>query len=236
MSDTDGVAGPAAAASSVLAGKAWYIPSLLSDVECEALIAAARDKTELVLKHYQANEDSSGRLCLRKVIQDEGLAGRLWRRIAALLPTELNGWELGGVCDSFRLIRYDPGHYYGAHVDMSNGLGRDGAHERRTFVTLMVYLNDGFDGGDLVFHTAPTEYRVRPETGLGFLFWQDDQALLHEGAPVTEGEKFILRGDVFYSRRTELDPPESSDDGIDWDEAERLLGGTDGDDSDPDFA
>lgn len=183
---------PRACARPILGGRGWALPSLLSPEECDALMLS----DGLVEKIYGATETSSGRFCLRKVFEEPALAARLSRRLDGVVPTALaeGAWALAGVHPEFRVIRYEPGQYYGVHIDASRAVGP----ARRTALTLMVYLNADFAGGDLVFHDP--EVRLRPERGLGVVFFQDDEALPHEGEAVREGQKWILRGDVCYAR------------------------------------
>jgi len=55
----------------------------------------------------------------------------------------------------------------------------------------MVYLNGGARGGETRFENVS----ITPEPGLALLF---DHYLLHEGAEVIEGTKYVLRTDVMY--------------------------------------
>jgi hypothetical protein len=57
----------------------------------------------------------------------------------------------------------------------------------------LVYLNDGFTGGDIDFRW----FRVKPEAGGALLFVRDTW---HEGAAVECGIKYVLRLDVLYGR------------------------------------
>jgi hypothetical protein len=67
----------------------------------------------------------------------------------------------------------------------------------------MVYLNGECDGGETVIHfqgdglTFPdgAQLRVKPERGKALVFYH---YLLHEGAPVLAGRKYVLRTDVMY--------------------------------------
>jgi hypothetical protein len=58
----------------------------------------------------------------------------------------------------------------------------------------MVYLNDGFVGGETVFF-KPERICVRPETGLALVFYHPQ---LHEGSLIERGTKYVLRTDVMY--------------------------------------
>lgn len=114
----------------------------------------------------------------------------------------MDGWELEGVCDSFRLVQYTAGHFYGNHIDRTRGLMSRHGREYQTLYTLMVYLNSPdqeFVGGDLVFHLTE-DMRITPASGLGCVFIQEDNELVHESETLEEGCKWILRGDVYYSR------------------------------------
>ena len=61
----------------------------------------------------------------------------------------------------------------------------------RSELTLLVYLNEGFEGGETDFR----DFAIRPATGMALLFIHDTW---HEGAEVTAGTKYVLRSDVMY--------------------------------------
>jgi hypothetical protein len=83
---------------------------------------------------------------------------------------------------------------------------------QQTLLTFIVYLNEGFEGGDTVFFPGGITYsnpprlpevRVVPKTGMALVFFQAGQLNhRHEGAPHTsEGEhKFIIRSDIVFQR------------------------------------
>lgn len=83
---------------------------------------------------------------------------------------------------------------------------------QQTLLTFIVYLNEGFEGGETVFFpggitgTNPPrreEVRVVPKTGMALVFFQAGQLNhRHEGAPHTseDVQKFILRSDIAYQR------------------------------------
>jgi len=126
----------------------------------------------------------------RVVFDDPALADRLFARIAPHVPAQLCGMQAVGANERFRAYRYEPGQRFAPH--------RDGAFARtdreRSLLTFMVYLNDGFAGGDTAFH----EHGVvaRPHTGRALLF---QHLLLHEGCTVTSGVKYVLRSDVMFA-------------------------------------
>lgn len=56
----------------------------------------------------------------------------------------------------------------------------------------LIYLNDGFEGGTTDFQFGPT---VVPQRGMLLLF---EHSLVHQGAPVRGGCKYVLRTDVMF--------------------------------------
>lgn len=114
------------------------------------------------------------------------LAGLLWSRLSGRFSGDFGGWRPIGLNERFRIYRYDPGQYFRRHTD---GSFRRNRHER-SFWTLMVYLNEGFGGGETAFDDV-----VVPRTGMALGFLHD---MHHEGRAVTEGRKYVLRTDVMY--------------------------------------
>jgi prolyl 4-hydroxylase len=127
----------------------------------------------------------------RLMLDDAGLASRLFERARAFLVEEWFYWRLVGLNERFRYYRYDVGQRFAPHTD--GYFERDNGE--RSHFTFMVYLNDGFRGGTTNFHSGRTPIRVVPETGMALVFAHRQ---LHEGAPVEEGRKYVLRSDVMY--------------------------------------
>ena len=69
----------------------------------------------------------------------------------------------------------------------------DVLNEARSLLTLLVYLDDDFDGGATDFPEQGET--VTPRAGDALWF---QHALLHAGRPVTRGTKHVLRTDVLY--------------------------------------
>jgi prolyl 4-hydroxylase len=127
-----------------------------------------------------------------RVIFDDGeLARELFARIEGALPSPLCGMRPAGANERFRCYRYQRGQRFAPHLD---GHFQRDAHERSLF-TLMVYLNEGFDGGATAFHDD--DLRVVPRAGMALLF---QHAQLHEGCELIAGTKYVLRSDVMYRR------------------------------------
>ncbi|AFZ17013.1 2OG-Fe(II) oxygenase [Allocoleopsis franciscana] len=139
----------------------------------------------------------------RVILDDEQRAADLWHRIAEYVPTRIDNWTAIGLNERFRFYRYDPGQRFAPHGDGSY-MRRNGDHSRLTF---MIYLNDGFEGGDTRFYLNHNYFElldpnvipdisVVPETGMALCFRHE---LRHEGARVIRGRKYVLRSDVMYT-------------------------------------
>lgn len=62
---------------------------------------------------------------------------------------------------------------------------------RGCLLTFMIYLNEGYTGGETRFESVS----VAGKPGMALVF---EHELLHEGAEVTAGVKYVLRSDVMY--------------------------------------
>lgn len=116
------------------------------------------------------------------------LAGRL---LALNLP-DIAGERAVGLPQDLRFYRYGAGQRFKMHKD--GPWREDGLTSRLTF---LVYLNEGFTGGETDFR----DLIVTPKTGSALIF---EHATWHEGAAVTGGTKYVLRSDVMYAPATRL--------------------------------
>jgi peptidoglycan/LPS O-acetylase OafA/YrhL len=131
---------------------------------------------------------ANGRACL-PVLQytDAALADTLWHRVRDLLPAEADGAPAVGLYEQFRFYRYDVGERFNRHKD-----GRIRQSEQvASRWTLLLYLNEGFVGGETEFDTLS----VAPRRGVALGFRHE---LRHKGCPIIEGRKYVLRTDVQY--------------------------------------
>ncbi len=78
----------------------------------------------------------------RVMVDDPSLAKLVWERASLYVPRTLADHHAVGVNERFRFYRYDAGQTFRWH--------RDGYFnfEERSRLTLMVYLNDDFEGGE----------------------------------------------------------------------------------------
>lgn len=123
----------------------------------------------------------------RVMFDDVQASEQIWAR-AAPYCINLVGLTPCGLNERLRFYRYEPTEQFDWH--------RDGWFERegeRSYLTFMVYLNEGFVGGATEFPAVA----VTPRAGLAIFFVH---TLIHRGAPLHEGRKYVLRTDVMFKR------------------------------------
>lgn len=89
------------------------------------------------------------------------------------------------------LMRYRPGGFYIRHADSQNMdpqtrlwkkvIDRD--------LSLLIYLNDDFEGGEISFHKF--RYQLRPRAGMAVMF-PSDHRYLHAAEIVTKGVRYAI--------------------------------------------
>jgi hypothetical protein len=176
----------------------FTVSGLLSAVECAELVAASES-----LGYEDAPLSTSLGAVMRKdirnndriVVDDRERAASLWEKAREYVPRRYQGREAVGFNERLRFYRYDPGQLFDWH--------RDGYFERpsgeRSLITVLVYLNDDFTGGETSFDEPELKLgilKIAPRTGLALFF---DHPLLHKGEPVESGRKYVLRTDVMYA-------------------------------------
>lgn len=169
--------------------RAFSVDALLSAAECTELIelsecrgfAAADVRTDTgnrALPQVRNNQ--------RAMFAEPVWAGKLWLQLQHVALPELDGQRAVGLPRDLRFYKYSPGQRFKMHKD--GPWREDGLTSR---LTLLVYLNDDFAGGETDFR----EFQVLPRTGSALLFVHDTW---HEGVAVTAGTKYVLRSDVLY--------------------------------------
>lgn len=178
---------------------AFTLPDILTAAECAAYIdlsekigyEAATINTAAGVQHRPDVRNND-----RVIHDDPDLAETLWKLIAPHLPAAIADRTVLGFNERFRFYRYDPGQRFDWHMD--GYFERDDGE--RSFYTVLFFLNDDFEGGETRFRVRDAEgvktVAVKPVMGQVLAFRHE---LLHEGAPVTKGRKYILRTDVMYS-------------------------------------
>lgn len=174
------------------------------------------------------------------VLYDENISTKLYERVTSYIPDDLSfmqdnvyfnsaskgsEWTKSHVFSKLRLYKYNEGDAFPEHLDYKVQrkivkMDKDRKEFRRyvqqSFLTLLVYLNDDFEGGETGYWPDQTGIRCRflnkdeklhskkehqikivPTKGTGVI---QDQNILHEGIPPIKGTKYILRTDIIHEK------------------------------------
>ena len=169
---------------------------LLSDAECDALIAAAspRMARSLTVQTQTGGEELNPDRTSNGMFFNRGesdLVSRIEARIARLIQWPVENGE------GIQVLNYKPGAEYKAHYDYfdpaESGTPTILRRGGQRVGTVVIYLNNPVRGGGTTFPDIGLE--VVPQRGNAVFFSYDRPSpstrTLHGGAPVIEGEKWI---------------------------------------------
>lgn len=130
----------------------------------------------------------------RLIYPDQKLADAYWEKLRPFCPPQLENNQAWGLNEQFRFYKYESAQRFKRHID--GRFQRNAQVESR--ITFMIYLNDDFTGGE----TAFDDLSIQPKTGMALCFIHEQK---HEGRPVEEGTKYVLRSDVMYQKNQTID-------------------------------
>jgi 2-oxoglutarate-Fe(II)-dependent oxygenase superfamily protein len=174
----------------------FTLDGVLTADECREMIAFAnaRGFDPATINAWDGPRlDKEARNNDRVIVDDLDLARRLWARVHEFIPRMLAGRQVRGLNERFRFYRYTPGQRFSWHADAA--FARDNGE--LSLLTFMIYLNDGYEGGATRFESSLVEGKL----GMALLF---EHGLVHEGAEVATGVKYVLRSDVMYGPMGQL--------------------------------
>ena len=164
-------------------------PNAFTAVECDFLIEAS----EPLMQPALTVDPSTGRQVSNPIRTSDAAAFPLMlespaihalnRRIAALSDIAVTHGE------PLQVLRYRPGQQFRAHSDALPGT------TSQRVATVLVYLNDGYEGGETSFPSA--DLTIRGRRGDALLFrnvranGRPDERAVHAGLPVTRGVKLV---------------------------------------------
>lgn len=170
--------------------------NVLSDEECDALIAAATPRLARSLtvetktggEELNADRTSNGMFFRR---DENDVVARLERRLAVLVNWPIENGE------GLQILHYRPGAEYKPHYDyfdpVEPGTATILKRGGQRVGTIIMYLHEPAKGGGTTFPDVQLE--VAPKRGNAVFFSYDiahpSSKTLHGGAPVIEGEKWI---------------------------------------------
>jgi len=168
----------------------WTIENFLSPPACNNLILFSEQKgyDEATVSLTSGAKMMKGvRNNYRLIHADSQLAEEYWTNLKQFCPDHINGCEAAGLNEQFRFYKYEPEQRFKRHID--GRFKRNEFEESR--ITFMIYLNDDYSGGETKFD----DVTIKPKTGMALCFIHEQK---HEGVPVQEGQKYVLRSDVMY--------------------------------------
>lgn len=164
-------------------------PELLTPDECRLVATAVQD----VMEPAQVVDPRTGRLVAHPIRTSDGavigptrenlVVRAVNRRLAAITGTHIAQGE------ALTVLRYTPGQRFRPHVDSIAGT------RNQRILTVLVYLTQGFAGGETTF--MANGLRVAPRIGDAIVFantlpdGRPDPASQHAGEPVTQGVKWL---------------------------------------------
>jgi PKHD-type hydroxylase len=161
--------------------------NFLSQEECEFLLNKC--KRELSLSDAKVYNDNSNTLQTKTTrkssvgwVSDLGfLNERLTNKLRETF--NINGMEVTGLGD-YQFTEYKEGDYFDWHTDSTTTIYRD------RFVSIVIQLNDTYDGGLLEIKNikgelVPIEYKI----GTLYIF---NSRLLHRVTPIVNGVRYSL--------------------------------------------
>lgn len=171
------------------------LPAVFTAAECADWIRRIQSAgTELAtINTNRGSQVESQILNNRRVIFDDpDGANQLFEKVKDQVPQTIHDMSLAGVNERLRCYEYQAGHRFAPHSDgpFIRGEGE------RSWYTYMVYLNEGFDGGETLFFVEP-EVVITPRAGAALIF---QHPIIHEGSEVRAGVKYVVRTDLMYRR------------------------------------
>jgi len=177
--------------------KVILIENFLSDVECDYLVFKAKPNAQRLVIF-----DGDGNQVQSKIRSSEGTFIETNHGNPLILSIEQRLKDLTGFqkSESLQIAHYGQGGEYRPHFDYFDGSTDKGADVITRFgqryATALAYLVSPTSGGNTIF--PKLDIKVAPTKGNMVLFFNVDKngnvdpRTLHGGAPVEEGEKWIM--------------------------------------------
>jgi len=181
---------------------AFLLENVFTAEECQNLIEVS--ESEGYSPAMVHSSDGSAHLApgyrdgFRIMIDDKQFVKILFSRISSFLPQKFQKKKLVEINERLRFLKYYEGDEFKPHYD--SHYSRDD-YSARTLITLQMYLNEGFEGGETTFLKFTQDDQtirvpVVPKTGMILVF---EHEINHEGSLVKSGEKYTIRTDVLYT-------------------------------------
>ena len=174
----------------------FEIDNFLPETEVNKLLNSRLNNFTKAHSHYPEYYRNNDRLVEDNPILGKELFNRI-QQITALANTFPE--ELNGLNERLRFCRYQKNQVFNTHQD---GVYYPNEYQESKY-TFLLYLNgeEDFIGGDTHFYTNKNDCKpvksITPRKGTLIIF---DHRIWHQGAIITDANKYILRSDVFVNR------------------------------------
>ena len=206
----------------MLDGNGFIITNLINREECQYFMNKADNL------HMERLDPDTGTALARKVdrvsVRSKDVATWLYNRIQPYLEPvnkvpnryiEKGKWHPTGLNHDVRLVRYSCGDFFLPHHDGCERISK----YHQSLLTVMVYLNDDFEGGHTRFfdesqrHYEPADmskhrYAYKPCAGDVMIFYSQQT---HDGSELLRGRKYIMRTEVMFQLDEDERPKFQSD-------------------------
>ena len=214
------------------------VDNILKKEECEKIIKFCENKgwnkSSLSGGGHGRTGNEDPRTNSFCVYHDDDLAYKIWNKVYPSLKKDLEHlgeniyfhsvtkgkeWKPTFVYDKIRVYKYNPKESFPEHIDYKvkrNMIIDNKEFVQQSFLSLLIYLNDDFEGGETGYwpdHNGihcrflrnvekqctkkDHQVLIKPKIGMAVI---QDQNILHEGLPTTKGIKYLLRTDIIHER------------------------------------
>jgi len=177
-------------------GLVWEVPDLLNAEECQHIITLAEPQMgQSAVFGYEQVQLFAGRTSSSALLaenEDDPVVKAIKQRVAAQINQPLANME------PLQCVRYYPLQEYQPHydtIDANTEIGQqEVAQQGQRAYTVLIYLNNDFEGGYTYFPTL--DLRIEPALGKALVFksLNADGTInpdsLHAGLPVISGTKY----------------------------------------------
>lgn len=178
----------------------FMFENYLDQQTVDELITFARQREGqrlMVIDNEQSTPDNIVKIEDQRRIAERVDMGERRQQLNKLVKTifvDLAQQCLGRSLDWFEspdLMRYREGGYYVKHADSQNMNGQNSTWSKviDRDLSMLIYLNDDFEGGELSFYRL--NYQIRPRAGAVVLF-PSDHRYLHQAETVKKGVRYAI--------------------------------------------
>jgi len=172
----------------------FVLPEFLDPATCDSILGAMREGEESAASVYGHAADGVHASVRRatRVTVSTAIVQALVQRLETVRPRLAEHFALDlSRCEEPQLLHYRAGDFFVAHQDGNTALTVDDTRHRR--VSVVVFLNDGYGGGELLFHGAYPDWLARhraPASAGALVAFRSETT--HEVTPVAHGERYTI--------------------------------------------